>query len=124
MQYVNVGYRMTTESNDDVPFLQAGLRAGASGFNGNHQDAAVDEKIVAPDKASMDRNVLAGNSNVSATNSSILYQLPGNEFCRVDRGRETDTLCRQNDGGVYADHLSTRSHERTSGVARIQCGVG
>jgi hypothetical protein len=124
MQNVDFGYRVTAESDDDVPFLQPGLSTSAPGLDGNHQDAAVDEKIVSPDKPSMDRNVLTGNTDVPTTNSSILDQLPGNEFRRVDRGSETDTLGWENHGRVYADNFTTRGHKRTAGVARIQRGIG
>jgi hypothetical protein len=124
MQNVNVRYRMTAESNNDVALLQAGSSTRTSGFDGNHQDAAVDEEIVPPNKPSMDRHVLTGYTDVSTTNSSILDQLPGNEFCRVDRSSETDTLGRQNNSSVYADDFTARGHQRTSGVARIQGGVG
>ena len=53
MQNVDFGYRMTPKSDDDVPFLEAGLSPCAPRFDGNDQNTAIDDKIVASNKPSM-----------------------------------------------------------------------
>src|SRR6266403_4324900 len=71
----------------------------------------------------MNRRALSRDANPTPTNASFLDEPGGNQLRRVARDREADSLRSQDDGGVHADDLAARIHERASGVAGIQCRV-
>ena len=71
----------------------------------------------------MNRRALSRDANPTPTNAPFLDEPRGNQLRRVARNREADSLRRQDDGGVHANDLAARIHERTSGVAGIQCRI-
>src|SRR5215470_17149177 len=69
------------------------------------------------------RNILATDADEAASDSAVANQPRGNESRRVTRNRETQSLRRQDDGGVDPDHLAAGRHERAAGVAGVERGV-
>ena len=60
------------------------------------------------------RHGLAGHADVAAADASVANQLGGHEPDRVAGDREAQPLGRDDRGGVDADDITARGHERAA----------
>jgi hypothetical protein len=65
------------------------------------------------------RNILAGHADVAATDLAVADQPARNKLGSVHSYRKADSLRRQNDCSIDADHLAEGVHQRPTRVAGI-----
>src|SRR5207244_9810705 len=77
-----------------------------------------------PNDAASDGGILSANADVSTSDAAFPYQRNRDALGRVGRDCEADTLRRQDDRGVYADHAPGGVHQRSARTARIERRIG
>src|SRR5919106_3641087 len=76
-----------------------------------------------PHKASMERNILSSNPDITPSDDTVPNEAPRNELRGIDGDGKTNPLRRPNDRRIHADDLATGGDQRPSGIARVQCGI-
>src|SRR5689334_8795917 len=79
---------------------------------------------MAADEQPVKRRRLTGYAKITAMDFSIFDEPSGDELRCIDRDRKAYALCGQNDRRVHADDFAVRRDKRTTGISRIQCGIG
>src|SRR5258708_37858233 len=69
-------------------------------------------------------HVLAGDPDETAPDASLLDEPRRDPPGGVAGDGETDALGRPDDGGVHPDDAAVRVDQRTTGIARIERGIG
>ena len=124
MQIVDATHRLVVEGDDNVADSELATLCGPARLHRDQQHPGLILELLRPGDGAWDIHVLSANAEISAANPAILNQLSDDELRRVDRYRETDSLRRQNHGGVYADDFTSGIDQRSAGVAGIERGVG
>src|SRR5262249_7609772 len=70
------------------------------------------------------RHILSGDADIAALDATVFNEPSSHERCRIDGDGKTDTLGRENDRRIHADHVTARCDQRASRVARIEGSVG
>src|SRR5262245_57563464 len=96
--------RMIVETDYDVAFLNSCTLRGTVLFHADDKDSGAGRQAMAAHQQPVYRGILTGNSDVAASDPAVFDQTSGNELCRIDCGRETYTLSRQDNGCIDADY--------------------
>src|SRR5688572_26190865 len=120
LQLINARDWLALERYEHVAFAQARSHRRTPRLDADNEHALRDRQAVMTHYAWVNRRVLSSNSNPTPPDAALLDEPGGHQLRRVARNGEADSLSGQDDGGVYADDLAARIHERAAGVARIQ----
>src|ERR1051326_2363660 len=124
VQIVDTRDGSIVEADDDVAFTQPRFLSRTLLLKRDHQNPALNRKIVIAHDASRQRHVLSSQSYITATDFAVANQSAGYELRRVNRGRKADALRRQDHRRVHTDHFATRVDERATRVTRVERRVG
>src|SRR5262249_31918256 len=124
VQIVNAAGRSSIVSHDDIALTQTGSLRRALVFNRGHQDAALARELMKAGNPPQDRHGLPGDADVTPPDFTVADQPARDELGRVDRNSEADTLSRQNDRAVDADHFAAGGDQGTARIAWIESRVG
>ena len=75
-------------------------------------------------KPARQRDLRGRDADVCAADTAMAHQFAQHEACCVGGNGKADALGADNDGGVDADHLAARRHQRAAGIAGIERRVG
>src|SRR5882672_3312159 len=123
MEIVDAGNRMLVKANNDIPFTQSSISCRAVGLERYNQDSALNRKVIVPHDSAWQRNVLSGQTDITATYFAVANQATGYELGSVNGSSKRDSLGRQNHRRVYADHFSARVNQRPTRITGIERGV-
>src|SRR5438874_1798208 len=124
VQIVHVRDRFVVEGDNHVIGPYAGLFRWTPFFNRDHHCTTLLRQLIKARHSAMQWRSLPSHADVTATDPPLLDQPAGNEFGGVARDRETNSLGRSNHRWVDSDHFARGIRQRTTGVSRIQRGVG
>jgi len=121
-QLVGILHRLVAHGGDDITGLDPGLGCGFPFDDRRDQGALV---IVHPQGlGGVFVNVLDGDAEPAALDGLALAQLGDDVLGHGGGDGKADPLTRGHDGGVDADDLAVEVDQRTTGVPRIDGGVG
>src|SRR5438105_10089566 len=124
MQIIDSGDGPSIERDYDVGFTQACASRRATLGGGQNYYPGLLGKIIEANQPPMKRHGLGLNPDVAAANFAMLQQASGDKFRGIDADCEAQALSAHNGRSVHSDYASVRTDQWSTGIARVQRGIG
>ena len=124
MKVIDSSDRLTIEADDDISFRKSGLLGRAILLDGDHQNPVFDREMKESHEASVERDILPSQPDVTPPHFSFLNELACYKLSRVDGNGKTETLGRKDDCCIDANDISPGSDERASRIPGVQGCIG